>query len=225
MSNNIMASTYLPLSVKNLFQWVYVVIRYYEILYILLSISIYVMGLTPIFFFLYKHNHMCSMYTRNLPYSFFFFNVVSVFLLVNPLFTGIFQPPPHCFARASTAADSPESPSKYRRSRRRRCCRKRCRSLHHCCCRQLTSDWICPYHLWLIPFPLPLSLPLWLLPLPLFRISLFILIISMFISSLTNWMEPIMTLEPQILSNGLRVKVILIILPVPMLLKMRFFIG
>jgi len=200
------------------------IIRYYEILYILLSVSIYVMGLTPIFFFLYKHNRMCSMYTRDLPYSFssliwYLEHRVRVhFLLVNPLFTGIFQPPPHCFSRASTAADSPESPSEYRR----RCCRKRCRSLHHCCCRQLTSDWICPYHLWLIPFPLPLSLPLWLLPLPLCRISLFILIISMFISPLKNWMEPIMTLESQILSYGLRVKVILIILPVPMLLKMRF---
>jgi len=34
-----------------------------------------------------------------------------------------------------------------------------------------------------------------------------------------------MTLGPQILNYGLRVKVMLIILPIPMLLKMRFPVG
>ena len=56
------------------------------------------------FLFLYKHNPMCSIYTRDLPYSFFSFNMhlehrVRIhFLMVNPLFTGIFQPPPHRLA-------------------------------------------------------------------------------------------------------------------------------
>jgi len=32
------------------------------------------MGLAHMFLFLYKHNPMCSIYTRDLPYSFFSFN-------------------------------------------------------------------------------------------------------------------------------------------------------
>ena len=44
------------------------IIRYYEIL---LDVSIYVMGLVHMFLFLYKHNPMCSIYTKDLSYSSF----------------------------------------------------------------------------------------------------------------------------------------------------------
>jgi len=49
-------------------------VRYYEIL---LDIYIYVIGLAHTFLFLYKRNPMCSIYTKNLSYSFFSFNMVS----------------------------------------------------------------------------------------------------------------------------------------------------
>jgi len=38
---------------------------------------------------------------------------------VNPLFTGSFQPPPHCIAGAATDATSPESSPDYRRNLQR----------------------------------------------------------------------------------------------------------
>ena len=33
------------------------------------------MGFAHMFLFLYKHNLMCSIYTRDLPYSLFYFNI------------------------------------------------------------------------------------------------------------------------------------------------------
>ena len=117
------------------------------------------------FLFLYKHNPMCSIYTRDLPYSFFYFNMVSEhpirvqFLLVNPLFTGIFQSSPHRLAGAATLP----KPSSDLHQRRRwnlvgdvtEISPKPLSLLLP----PIVSDWICPYLLWLLPFPLPL--PLW----------------------------------------------------------------
>jgi len=50
---------------------------------------------------------------------------------------------------------------------------------------------------------------------------------SMFIFLLKNWMELIMTFGPQLLNHGLRVKIMLIILPnvFAMLLQMRLLAG
>jgi len=41
------------------------------------------MGLAHMFLFLYKHNPMCSIYTRDLFYSFFFFNKNNEYLRIN----------------------------------------------------------------------------------------------------------------------------------------------
>ena len=41
------------------------------------------MGLAHMFLFLYKHNPMCSIYTNDLPYSFFYFNTPARFRSVS----------------------------------------------------------------------------------------------------------------------------------------------